>query len=306
MLQVTPGATIQPPAGTLLAVTVDTLVSGVHFPVNTSPEDIGHKALAVNLSDLAAMGAIPKWITLTLVLPEETLDKEKDWLAGFEKGLMALAEQHQLQLVEVNIHKGPLTITISAIGLVEDSGEKSAALLRSGAQPGDLIYVTGKIGDAGAALATIVTGASLPEQHQAYLLDRLNRPIPRIEAGLALTDIANAAIDISDGLVADLGHICKASGTGATIYADRLPLSDAMTAVTTEEDAIQFALTSGDDYELCFTVPEDKRGRLVEVFVRLDVGCTCIGKVDSEMGLRVVDKRGKEVVLNKGGFQHFE
>lgn len=305
MLKITPGATIQPPAGYLLAVTVDTLVSGVHFPVNTSPEDIGHKALAVNLSDLAAMGAIPKWITLTLVLPEKAPGEEKDWLAGFEKGLMALAEQHQLQLVSVDHHKGPLTITISAIGLVEDSGEKSAALLRSGAQPGDLVYVTGKIGDAGAALATITTGASLPEQHYTYFLDRLNRPIPRIEVGLSLKGIANAAIDISDGLAADLGHICEASGTGATVYADKLPLSDAMMAVASEEDAIQLALSSGDDYELCFTVPEDKRGELVELFVRMDVGCTCIGKIDAEMGLRVLDKSGEEVVIGKSGFQHF-
>lgn len=297
MLQVTPGATIQPPAGYLLAVTVDTLVSGVHFPINTNPEDVGHKALAVNLSDLAAMGALPKWITLTLVLPE----KAPGWQAGFEKGLVALAEQYKVQLVSVDIHTGPLTITISAIGLVEEG----RALLRSGAQPDDLVYVTGTIGDAGLALAVINTGESIPEQHQAYLLGRLNRPVPRIEAGLALKGIANAAIDISDGLVADLGHICEASGAGATLFAGKLPLSNVITAVISEEDAIRFALTSGDDYELCFTIPQDRQVMLEEAFAKLDVGYSCIGKIDSEAGLRVLDKSGEEVVLDKGGFQHF-
>lgn len=296
------GAKIQTPDGCLLAITVDTLISGVHFPVNTKPEDVGHKSLAVNLSDLAAMGALPKWFTLTLILPEENPEKIPEenagWLVGFEKGLMALAEQHKVQLVSVDYHKGPLAITISAIGIVEEG----RALLRSGAQHGDLVYVTGTLGDAGAALAHSLGKHDL-EEH-SFLLNRLNRPEPRIAAGRALLGTANSAIDISDGLVADLGHICEASGIGAVVYAGKLPLSNALYTVT-GEGAIQFALASGDDYELCFTVPKDKQNQLERAFAELDLKCICIGEIVEGEGVKVFDKSGDEVVLEKGGYQHF-
>lgn len=288
------GAKISTPDGFILAITVDTLVSGVHFPIEANPEDVGHKSLAVNLSDLAAMGARPKWFALTLIFSEENTA----WLTDFEKGLLVLAEQHKVQLVSVDYHKGPLTITISAIGIVEE-GE---ALLRSGAQSGNLVYVTGTLGDAGAALVHSL--GKYDHVEHAILLDRLNRPEPRIAAGRVLQGIANSAIDISDGLVADLGHICDASGIGAVVYTGKFPLSKALVSVA-GEDAIQFALASGDDYELCFTVPRDKQDQLEKAFEEMDVKCSCIGETVKGSGVRVLDKNGDEVVLEKGGYQHF-
>lgn len=296
------GTKIQTPEGHLLAITVDTLISGVHFPINTSPEDVGHKALAVNLSDLAAMGALPKWIALTIVMTEGVKpEKKASWLEGFEKGLMVLANDYEVQLISTDTYAGPLAITINAIGVVEEG----MGLLRSGAQLNDRIYVTGTLGDAGAALKYNLVNNSLPDQYQSYLLDQLNRPMPRINAGLALKEIANSAIDISDGLVADLGHICKASNVGAAVFTYKLPVSDALLAVTNKEDALQLGLTAGDDYELCFTVPEEKKNQLEEIFEKLDVSYTYIGNIIAEPGLHLLDENRNEVKVEREGYQHF-
>lgn len=275
-------ALVKPPQNHELAITTDTLVSGVHFPESTLPYDIGYKSLAVNLSDLAAMGATPAWVTMALTLP----DKNLDWLKAFCDGFFALANQHQVQLIGGDLTRGPLCITIQAIGFTPSH----QALLRSQAKPGDLIYVTGTLGDAGLALRS---AHASPE-----ILARLNRPEPRVTTGIALRSIASSAIDISDGLAADLGHILKASRVGAKINVEQLPLSPAVSALTPEQ-AIALALTAGDDYELCFTVPAQKRAQLSSI------PCTCIGEITASSGLELNYNDGSSYHGNISGYQHF-
>lgn len=272
-------ALLQAPANQLLVTTTDTLISGVHFPIDTSPYDIGYKALAVNLSDLAAMGAEPAWVTLALTLPEANTQ----WLQEFTRGFFALASRYNVQLVGGDTTRGALSITVQAFGFVPPN----RALRRSGAKPGDAIYVTGNLGDAGFAL----------QQKMEPFLVRLNRPEPRIETGLALRDIATSAIDISDGLVADLGHILKASGVGASLDVPVLPISSELLAAVGLEKAWQLALTAGDDYELCFTAPPDKP---------IDCG-TLIGHIEVATGLRLYlsDKKPFKLFEEEEGYRHF-
>jgi thiamine-monophosphate kinase len=273
-----------------LILSIDTLISGVHFPADTAPADIAHKALAVNLSDLAAMGATPKWVTLALTLP----DAKEKWLREFSDGFFALANRYNVKLIGGDLTRGPLSMSIQAQGFIP----KGLALRRDGAQPGDLIYVTNTLGDAGFALQHYQQKA-LPQT----MLDKFYRPEPRIHIGEKLRGIANAAIDISDGLAADLGHILKRSNVGATINVATLPLSEAILASLERDEAIQLALTAGDDYELCFTVPENKTDELTQVMQ--NEFYTCVGTITSTKKLDLHFDNGKKYVLKTAGYQHF-
>lgn len=290
-------ALLRLPAGHELVVTVDTLVAGVHFPPQATPASIGHKALAVNLSDLAAMGAQPAWVTLALTLPQA----DPAWLEGFAQGFFVLAESYAVELIGGDTTRGPLSITVQAMGMVP-AGE---ALRRDGAQPGDLIFVTGTLGDAALGLDLSSQAQSHDDPHRAFVLDRLHRPSPRIQAGLLLRGIASAAIDISDGLVADLGHICARSGTGACIELAQLPCSASFLALTTTDARARLALSGGDDYELCFTVPPARLAQLEAQAMRFTPGWTCIGRIETGSRVRCLQADGREFLLEKAGYDHF-
>lgn len=285
-------AVLAVPAGHELVLTTDTLVAGRHFPAETAAADIGWKALAVNLSDLAAMGAAPRWITVALTLPSE----DEAWLAGFVDGLAALLTQSGCVLVGGDLTRGPLAVTVQAAGLVPAGG----AIPRGGARPGDLIAVTGTLGDASLALALRAQGAT--DSHAAALRRRLDRPEPRIDAGLALRGAAHAAADISDGLGVDLAHILEASGVGATVEAAKLPASDAFAALCPPEDVLAHQWAGGDDYELCVCLPE---AALAGVAARVDCPLRPIGRIEAQPGLRLVDAHGTPLAPRKAGYDHF-
>ena len=291
-------ALLRGPATQLLAVSIDTLVEGVHFFADVEPFRLGYKSLAVGLSDLAAMGAEPAWFTLALTLPENNTA----WLESFTAGLAELAKKHNVQLVGGDTTRGPLTISIQVHGHVPEA----AALRRDTARAGDKICVTGTLGDAGAALNSRLTGLSLQAlsaDQQAYLWSRLELPTPRNITGKMLRHRAHAAIDISDGLLADLSHILEASKLGAMLNIDSLPMSEALKQLP-RTTATSLALTAGDDYELCFTVPADRLHELLET----DVEVTCIGEITSVPGLVLVDHTGR-VVENQFtgiGYDHFK
>ncbi|GAB2709159.1 thiamine-phosphate kinase [Aliiglaciecola aliphaticivorans] len=259
------------PEGLNLAITTDTLISGVHFPEDTPPEAIAHKALAVNLSDLAAMGAEPAWFSLSLSLPKI----DEDWIEAFSQSLFEVAKYYSIQLIGGDTVQGPLAITITAQGFVPNE----QALMRSTAKPGDLVYVTGTIGDAGAGLDIKLGKLTSSELAANYLLNRLNYPAPRLLAGTALRRTASSCIDISDGLVQDLQHILNASECGAKIHVKDLPLSVALKETVDIDQAIQYALSSGDDYELLFTVNEEQKGNLETGLANANINATCIGQL---------------------------
>jgi len=284
------------PAGHLLAVSTDTLVAGVHFPRESTPGDIGWKALAVNLSDLAAMGATPVWATLALTLPEA----DARWVGEFTDGFAALAREYELALVGGDLTQGPLCITVTIHGFVPEG----AALLRSGARAGDAVFVSGTLGDAAAGLQ-LISGV-LPRPGPAALdplLMRLNRPTPRIEQGLVLRGRASACIDISDGLLADLGHVCTASGVGAEIDVDALPHSPALSAMFDAAARRAFQLAGGDDYELCFTAPERDEASVLRDMRHSGCAATRIGRIVSGAGVR--DRNGILIDVPRSGWEHF-
>ncbi len=289
-------ALLEVPPGMHLAVSVDTMVAGRHFPMETSPEAIGHKALAVNLSDMAAMGADPAWATLALTLPQP----DTDFLAGFTAGFYRLAERWGVALVGGDTVRGPLQIVVQIQGLVP----RGKALRRSGARIGDHLFVTGTLGDAGAGLRHIQGQLCGEGTQVAKLRRRLDYPSPRVQAGLALRDIASAAIDISDGLLADLGHILAASSVGAEIELDAIPFSTALgSCVVDTSDRLRLALTSGDDYELCFTVPEENLADLHRVAGEWGCGISRIGRIVE--GNSIAFCRGELPGDLVAGFDHF-
>jgi len=296
------GAVLRVPEGEDLVVSTDTLTAGIHFPEDTAPAAIGHKALAVNLSDLAAMGAAPAWITLSLSLPAA----DPAWLDPFADAFFALANRYRAQLVGGDTCRGPLSVTVQVHGLVP----AGRALRRSGARPGDVIYVTGSLGDAALAL-TLMQAGERDSPGCAGLFERLEFPQPRIEAGLALRDCASAVIDISDGLLADLGHVLDSSGTGATLQADQLPRSAAfircleLAGAAQEGPYDELPLAGGDDYELCFTVAPEKSAMAEERLAGLPGGCTAIGVVEAAAGLRCVREDGSACAVAGSGYQHF-
>jgi thiamine-monophosphate kinase len=289
-------AVLRPPPDRELLLCIDTLVAGVHFPKATPAAAIGHKALAVNLSDLAAMGAEPLWATLALTLP----DPDPDWLEAFADGFFALAGRHGVQLIGGDTTRGPLTVTVQAQG-VSPPGQ---ALRRTGAQPGDRIYVTGTLGDAALAL-------HMPGEIPKDLRRRLDFPEPRVEAGRRLRGLASAAIDISDGLLADLGHLLEPAGLGATLQPDELPRSTGFTSALQEAGAAgkslyyELPLAGGDDYELCFTVAERHSAEIERCLGELSCGCTAIGRIEARPGIRCVLRAGGSYRPAAAGFVHF-
>ncbi len=289
-------ALVRVPDGTELVVTVDTIVAGVHFPTDTAAEDIGYRALAVNLSDIAAMGAMPAWATLALTLPAA----DERWLEGFCAGFFSLARAHDVTLIGGDTTAGPLTITVQIMGHVP-SGR---ALRRGGAQPGDSIFVSGHVGDAAAGLALIEKRAGTSrEAHRDYLIERFLRPVPRIGLGRALRGVASAMIDVSDGLAADLGHILEASGVGARIDPDQLPLSRALSETFEPKRVLELALGGGDDYELCFTVPPGHEGQMPGLETAAGCAVSKIGVIEARPGLVLAD--GTPVSPTVRGFDHF-
>jgi thiamine-monophosphate kinase len=289
------GAVVRVPPGVELVLTSDTLVAGVHFSEDIPPEDLGYRALAVNLSDLAAMGARPAWATMALTLPQA----EEAWLAAFAQGFFELAQRFSVALIGGDLTRGPLSITVQMHGFVPEG----RALRRSGAQAGHYIYVTGTLGDA--ALALTPRLAELTDTYRPYLLGRLYRPSPRISEGMILRAIASSAIDISDGLVADLGHILEASHVGAVLEVDRLPLSAALEEIKDRRYSWELALAGGDDYELCFTLPSEHQAVLESK--RSDFACTvsCIGRIEAERGLRCIEHDGTPYIPQGAGYRHF-
>ena len=286
-------ALLDPVVGQQLALSVDTLVADVHFPANGDPYRIGQRALRVNLSDLAAMGAQPSGFTLAITLPRA----DDNWLEPFSRGLRDAAQEFGIGLIGGNTTSGPqLVINIQILGLVPTG----RALLRSGAQPGDAILVSGTLGDAHAALNCL--NVTRPDADQQYFLQRYYQPTPRIALGLALRGLASAAIDVSDGLSADLGHILEQSGVGATIDPALLPLSPAL---KTHAQARACALNGGDDYELCFTVPPEHLASVLKLAQSLTVPVTRIGTITREREFLARGENGGCAPLTRSGYQHF-
>lgn len=297
-------ALLAPRPGMQLAISSDMLVEGRHFFADVDPEALGHKALAVNLSDLAACGARPLAFTLALALPRV----DEAWLAGFSKGLLALADEYGCELVGGDTTQGPLNICITVFGEVP-AGQ---ALLRSGARAGDDIYVSGTLGDARLALDALLGHIHLPDELLAQARQRLERPTPRVALGLALRGIASSAMDVSDGLLGDFGHILKASGVGACIRADetiKLIAAGAYPSSATgqfdQKLLHQCTLAGGDDYELLFTAPPQHRAAVAEAAAQSRTPVTRIGQVEAAPGLRLVDAQGMPVENRFASFDHF-
>jgi len=291
-------ALITPPAGQQLVVAIDTLVEGVHFPLDTDAEAIGWKALAVNLSDLAAMGAEPAWFTLALTLPHS----DEEWLAGFSRGLSELADKAGVQLVGGDTTRGPLTVTIQVAGYVP-AGE---ALLRRGAKPGEEIWVSGSVGDAALALQIQQQSVDITPADKQSLMHRLDQPEPRYRLGVALRHLASSCIDVSDGLIADLAHLCAMSRVGASLDYEAVPLSSAARqAIAIHSEYRELPLYGGDDYELCFTAPGERHEELELLGQQLECPLSCIGVITAELQLQCRDRNGEILALAKQGYQHF-
>jgi thiamine-monophosphate kinase len=279
-----------------LAVSCDMLVEGRHFLSTVAPERLGHKALAVNLSDLAACGAEPIAFTLALAMPRV----DEAFLDGFARGLFALADEHRIELVGGDTTAGPLNICITVFGAVP-TGQ---ALLRSGARAGDDLWVSGALGDARLALEVFRGHASLAAEAFEAVRARMELPAPRVALGLTLRGIASSAIDVSDGLVGDLGHVMERSGVGATVDVDALPRS-AVLASLPRALQLECTLAGGDDYELLFTAPAARQHEVSAAAERAGVAASRVGRIDAAPGLRLVDGHGTPLRQRFAGFDHF-
>ena len=301
-------ALLLPAPGTQLAISSDMLVQGRHFFADVDPFTLGHKALAVNLSDLAACGARPLAFTLALALP----NADDAWLAPFSRGLLALADAHGCELIGGDTTQGPLNICITVFGEVPVVHGNSQALLRSGARAGDDVYVSGTLGDARLALDALRGTLVLPAAMLARARQRLEQPTPRVALGQALRGVASAAIDVSDGLLGDLRHILKAASVGASIdtsIAINLiavcARPDWATGIISSEKQLECVLAGGDDYELAFTAPASARAAVQTAAQQADTPVTRIGRIDVEAGLRLVDAQGKVLPRSFPSFDHF-
>jgi thiamine-monophosphate kinase len=301
-------ALLQPQPGTQLAISSDMLVEGRHFLSTVDPALLGHKALAVNLSDLAACGAEPVAFTLALSLPQA----DPAWLEPFSRGLWALADAHACELVGGDTTRGPLNICITVFGAVPVLNGRSQALLRSGARVDDDIYVSGTLGDARLALEVFRGNLSVPEAVFATARRRMEQPMPRVALGMALRGIASAAVDVSDGLLGDLGHVLKASGVGARIdTVAALGVLAAREALWTgagalpEAQLLALVLAGGDDYELAFTAPPSARVAVADAARVAETRITRIGQVETAAGIRLVDAAGLPVEAALASFDHF-
>ncbi|WP_153129896.1 thiamine-phosphate kinase [Dechloromonas hortensis] len=294
-------ALLQPSPGKQLAVTTDMLVAGTHFLPDTDPRNLGWKALAVNLSDLAAMGAQPRWVTLAGAMPAV----DEAWIAKFAEGFFACAAEYGVDVVGGDTTRGPLNLCITALGEVEPG----QALRRDGAKPGDQIWVSGRPGLASLGLAHLQGKIKLPEPWPRLCVGALEKPRPRIALGLALNGIASAAIDVSDGLLADLGHIAERSGCAAAVklvQLPHLPKGDSYDAVL-RKLALECQLAGGDDYELCFTAPGPQSLAIGRIAAELELPLWCIGEMTAGPAgeVTVFDPDGKPVEFEQKGFDHF-
>ena len=285
-------------AGYQLAITTDTLVEGTHFLPSISPAALAYKSVAVNLSDLAAMGATPTWVSLALTLPEI----KEAWLAEFSQSLFAILDRYSMSLIGGDTTKGPLSITLTAQGFLPEN----QGLFRHQAKVGDWIFVSGFLGDSAAGLDLLLQNRKIENESDRYFIQRHLRPTPRVELGLALRSFSCCSLDISDGLLADLGHILERSQVGAEIYLENLPLSRHLCTQYEQTQAEKFALTGGEDYELCFTVSEEKREEMEQVLRSQGIKVTCIGQIlPATSGLNLL-KNGKKMALPTHiGFDHF-
>ncbi len=290
-------ALLVPTPGMQLAVSSDMLLEGRHFSPQDSPAGIGHKSLAVNLSDLAAMGATPRWAMLSIALPEA----DDAWLTAFARGFFRMADQHGIELVGGDTTRGALTISITVIGEVPPG----QALRRDGAQAGDDVWVSGTIGSAALALAYRQGRLFMEQIDAAKVLPALYLPTPRIALGIALRGIASSAIDISDGLLADLGHVLQRSRVGATLEFAALPTLPVAQAYLHEKVAVDCVLAGGDDYELCFTAVPDKRDAVRSAAETAGVAVTRIGQLLAAPGLTVIDADGQPLPIEHTGYDHF-
>lgn len=286
------------PTGYQLAITTDTLVEGTHFLPSISPADLAYKSVAVNLSDLAAMGATPAWVSLALTLPEI----KEEWLAEFSQSLFAILERYGVSLIGGDTTKGPLSITLTAQGFLPEN----QGLFRHQAKVGDWIFISGFLGDSAAGLDLLLQNRKIENESDRYFIQRHLHPTPRVELGLALRSFSCCALDISDGLLADLEHILECSQVGAEIYLENLPLSRYLCTQYEQIQAEILALTGGEDYELCFTVSEEKREEMEQVLRSQGIKVTCIGKIlPQTSGLNLL-KNGEKVALPEHcGFDHF-
>lgn len=305
-------AILQPRPGTQLAISSDMLVEGRHFLSTVNPRHLGHKALAVNLSDLAACGATPLAFTLALALPRA----DEAWLGPFSEGLLALADEHRCELIGGDTTQGPLNICITVFGEVPVVKGRSQALLRSGANAGDDLYVSGTLGDARLALEVFRGTVSVPAPVFEAARSRMEIPTPRVALGQALRGVATSAIDVSDGLLGDLGHVLKQSGVGATVNADiaiELIASRASSAWASGLKGSEISLsqwrcwvlTGGDDYELLFTAPPGARDAVATAARESQTAITRIGQIEAERGLRLLDRQGQSVPNTYTSFDHF-
>lgn len=283
--------------GMELAVSTDMLVSGTHFFADADPFQLGHKALAVNLSDMAAMGAQPRWATLAVSLPNE----DSAWLEQFSAGFFSLADQYKVELIGGDTTRGPLNLSVTIMGEIPHG----KSLRRDGAKLGDEIWVSGKLGDAALALAHMQGKLKLRESDFNSISTALHQPLPRVALGMALRGIAHSAIDISDGLLADLGHILESSQVAADIQYAKLPFSTQLEPYLDQPLGMRCLLTGGDDYELCFTVATSRHAEVEDLSSRLDFPLTCIGKVVVGSGCTVRASDGKKISIGETGYDHF-
>lgn len=289
-------ALLKVPRGQRLAVSMDTLIAGVHFLPETNAADIAHKAVAVNLSDLAAAGAEPAWLTLSMSIPEV----DRDWLESFHLGLKRIVEFFGVQVIGGDTCKGPLSITIQAHGFVPEAVFHT----RNGAQAGELVCVTGSVGDAALGLKVAQNELQVPPNIASQFLKKYFTPYPKIAAGIALRGRATSVIDISDGLLADVNHISEQSGVGALLHWEKVPLSDAAKSIEDEALLKGAALSGGDDYELCFTVKEDDLASTRLALEMVGTDCIPIGRLTGKPGVRLLDDKN-EVELDELGYRHF-
>jgi thiamine-monophosphate kinase len=291
------GAVLQIRDGFDLVVTTDTMVEGVHFFPDVDPRALGHKLVAVNVSDLAAMGAEPSWLSLAITLPKV----DPVWLQAFAEGLSETADYYNCQLVGGDTTRGPLTLTVIAKGLVP----KGKALTRAGAKVGDYLYVTGTLGDAALGLKLVQNQVEVSKKHRAHILQRFHYPTARVALGQALRTIASSAMDISDGLCGDLPHILQRSKVGAIVDVSKIPMSQALKDSCDWQSAVQCALSGGEDYELLFTVPENKRGALEVLLSPYGVPVTCIGRITGLAGKLELKQGDVAFAYQHQGYQHF-
>ncbi|MBB3167047.1 thiamine-phosphate kinase [Simiduia aestuariiviva] len=290
-------ALLSVPDNKVLAVSMDTLVGGIHFPRNADPELIAERALRVNLSDLAAMGAEPLWFTLGLTMPKV----DEQWLEGFSKGLLSVADEYNIALVGGDTTRGPLAITIQVHGAVE----QDYAFMRGNARLGDVVFVTGQLGNAAAALSVIRQELNVGKSAFSYFMSHYYRPEPRLKDAKLLRGLTHCAIDISDGLLADLGHICEESGVGAKIDIERVPVSAALNKVAEAEQIADWALGGGDDYQLCFTVPQENLAKVEQLIENGKLRATAVGEIVKGSGVACL-LEGEPYEPKRRGYSHFD